>query len=833
MGIKYIDSKRLRRVLIGGGKWIQKHESYLNELNVYPVPDGDTGSNMSMTAQSMIDEITKNTDDKTNMEELISIVEEAVLIGARGNSGTILSQVITGFLKGIEGKKRLKVEDVALALQSAKELAYNVVDNPVEGTMLTVIRMVAETAEKEKNTATFNDFIEKLVETADYAVSITPDLLPKLKEAGVVDSGAKGLYYFFLGMRKILSEIELLTNASVQESEFDKTILNIDHNHEELKYKYCTEFIILNSDFDKETFKKQLLELGDSAVFASSSKKFKVHIHSNNPGLVIDKASNIGDLQKIKIENMKLQNETVLENEKDVAKIYVNKEEVLRKDAYIILADTKALKDEFLKLGADVVILGGQGQNPSVNDILNAINKVDDNKNIYIIPNNKNVISTANLAMEKSTKPIIVVPTRTMLEGMFLLQYPRMSMKQKEKLNKLNYSIEITRAVRETTVDGMNIEVGDYLVLINTKIKFVEKTIELATDKVINEIIDDKTLAITVVEGMNKYEHIVNKLKNLKRNFTVEPKFIDGHQENYDYYIFVENRENNMSEIAILCDSSSEITEKDMEGTNITMIPIRLTAGEVEYRAEENLSKNEFWKLLIEDKKVFKSAQPSPKEVINVYNDLFRRGYKKILAILLSSKLSGTQQVFKLAREMVNKQNEIKIYDSKTVSIQLGYMIKEAYSKSMITNDVEQICSYLDKIVDKTKLYIVVDSLEYLQRGGRITKAAQTVGDFFNMKPVISVANGSLFVEKKVLGGETAAIKYIQKNIHDIIRLHSIYLLAGTGGTVKQVELAEKILDEFKQNRKVTIKNPLIEIGSTVGTHAGPVYGILVIPKLL
>ena len=228
MGIKYIDAKRLRRVLIGGGKWIKRHEKYLNELNVYPVPDGDTGTNMSLTAQTMIDDIVNKTDDKISMENLAEIVEDAVLTGARGNSGTILSQIITGFLSNIKDKKRLYPSDVAEALTCAKDLAYKVVDTPVEGTMLTVIRLVAEKANEIKEVETFNEFIDGIVEKAHEAVELTPSLLPKLKEAGVVDSGGQGLFYFFVGMSKILTQIELLTKASVVESEFDKTILKID-----------------------------------------------------------------------------------------------------------------------------------------------------------------------------------------------------------------------------------------------------------------------------------------------------------------------------------------------------------------------------------------------------------------------------------------------------------------------------------------------------------------------------------------------------------------------------------------------------------------------------
>lgn len=838
MGIKYIDAKRLRRVLIGGGKWIQKHENYLNELNVYPVPDGDTGTNMSLTSKTMISEIEEKTNDKSSMSDIKETVEDAVLLGARGNSGTILSQIITGFLNGIdENKKRLYPKDVAIALNSAKELAYKAVDTPVEGTMLTVIRMVAEKANQicdNEDIEFFNDFIEKIIEVADEAVELTPSLLPKLKEAGVVDSGGKGLYYFFVGMGKILTEIDLLTQTKLIENEFDKTVLNIDHNLGDIKYKYCTEFIILNSSFDIDEFKKELLEMGDSAVFAQTSKRFKTHIHTNNPGLVIEKAGSKGDLEKIKIENMKLQNEGVLENEKDRAKIFENKNRKMDKNSvYVILSDTIELKDEFIKMGADFVLLGGQGKNPSVNDILSVIDKIEDKKTIYILPNNKNVISTANLAAEKSDKTIMVLPTKTMLDGMFYLQYPNDSVDKIKALNYFNYSIEITKAVRETVVDNISIEIGDYMALVNTKIKYVSKDINQIFDKIIYELITDNTLALTLVSGINKHPQIADRIMELNYNFKAKTKIIEGNQENYDFYLFIENKDPNLQKIAIITDSSSDLDEKDIENRNISVLPVRMESKGVHYKSGVTLSKKEFWNMLINENATFKTAQPSPKEMLNLYEELFRKGYEKILFIGISSKLSGTVQVAKLAKGMTKREDDIVIYDSKAVSVLLGYMVLEASNRASKGESIENITRVLTNICEKSKILISVESLKYLQQGGRISKTAQTVGDFLNMKPVITMVNGALISEKKVFGGDAGVLKYVEKIIAEKTKQQSVYLITAFGGTLRQEEQANKVLEYAKSNRKINVFWSNKEIGPTVGTHAGPVLGVLLIPRLL
>lgn len=838
MGIKYIDAKRLRRVLIGGGKWIQKHENYLNELNVYPVPDGDTGTNMSLTAKTMISEIEEKTNDKSSMSDIKEIVEDAVLLGARGNSGTILSQIITGFLNGIdENKKKLYPKDIAKALNSAKDLAYKAVDTPVEGTMLTVIRMISEKANEfceNENIEFFNDFIEKIVEVANEAVELTPSLLPKLKEAGVVDSGGKGLYYFFVGMGKILTEIELLTQTKLIENEFDKTVLNIDHNLGDIKYKYCTEFIILNSTFDIDEFKKELLEMGDSAVFAQTSKRFKTHIHTNNPGLVIEKAGSKGDLEKIKIENMKLQNEGVLENEKDKAKIFENKNrENDKKSVYVILADTLELKDEFIKMGADYVLLGGQGQNPSVNDILSVIDKIEESKTIYVLPNNKNVISTANLAAEKSDKTIIVLPTKTMLDGMFYLQYPNDSINRRKLLNEFNYSIEVTRAVRETVIDNMNISVGDYMAIVNTKIKYVSKDINEIFDSIISELITKNTLALTLVSGINKHQNIIDRIMGLNNPFKVKTKFIDSTQENYDFYLFIENKDPNLQKIAIITDSSSDLDDKDIENKHISILPVRMEANGVHYKSGVTLSKNQFWNMLVNEGAQFKTAQPSPKEMLNLYEELFRKGYEKILFIGISSKLSGTLQVAKLAKGMTKREADIEIYDSKSVSVLLGYMVIEAANRASRGESIEDITRVLTNIREKSKMLISVENLKYLQQGGRISKTAQTIGDFFNIKPIITMVNGALISEKKVFGGDAGVINYAEKIIAEKTKQQRVYLITAFGGTAKQEEQANKIIEYAKTNRKVSIFWANKEIGPTVGTHAGPVLGILLIPRLL
>ncbi len=833
MAIKYLDTKRLRVIFSGGGKWVIKHEDLLNELNVYPVPDGDTGSNMAMTLNSMITEIEEHTNEKTTMKEFIDIVEEAVLMGARGNSGTILSQVITGFLKGIGDKTRLLTADVAEALVSAKETAYSAVSEPVEGTMLTVIRKIADRAtECADRIEDLVEFLREVVDAGEKAVEETPELLPKLKEAGVVDAGGKGLFFLFEGFYKIATELNLLAelqNSQVKETEFDKTIANIDHDPDSIHFQYCTEYIILNGDFDTEEYKRRVLELGDSAVFAQTSKKFKTHIHTNNPGKAMEIALEYGPLEKMKIENMKLQHENLqIFSEKDEAKIFVNKKINKTDGAVIILADSEKIKEEFLREDADVVILGGQSKNPSVQEILNAIDKVD-KKNIYVLPNNKNVITTAKLAAEKSDKNVVVIGTKTMMEGYFFLRNRDEDFEELNNAEKRNYSIEITKAVRDTKIDELVITKDSYIGLVNGKIKYTNISLNGLLNHMLNELVTINTVSAIVVEGMDKDEEagsvIDDKFKNIKT------KIISGDQENYNYYIYLENKDPNMPEIAIVTDSVSDLNPEDIIGLPVKIVPLKMDIkGEI-YKDGLEISKDEFWHQMIDEEVVIKTSQPSPQEFLNVYNKLFNKGYKKIISIHISSKLSGTLQAAKVAKTLTNREDDIELIDSMGASLLQGMLVLEAAKKAVKRESFGSIVTWANSYRTKGKLLIIIPDLKYLERGGRIGKASSAVAGVLQLKPILTISQGEITIEKKVLG-ERNAHKYIEKYVKEESRKQSIIISTAWGGTPSELESITKIQSEIPENSKISYNILNREIGGVIGAHAGPIYGVFVFPRL-
>ena len=833
MAIKYLDAKRLKLVFIGGGKWVTKHEDLLNELNVYPVPDGDTGSNMSMTLNSMINDLEEKTDDKIKMPQLVEVVEEAVLMGARGNSGTILSQVITGFLKGIGDKVKLLPKDVAEALSSAKETAYSAVSEPIEGTILTVIRKISEkAAECADKFEDLVEFLREIVKAGEQAVEETPELLPKLKEAGVVDAGGKGLFFFFEGFYKVTTELNLLVElqkAQVKENEFDKTIANIDHDPESIHFQYCTEYIILNGDFDTEEYKKRVLELGDSAVFAQTSKKFKTHIHTNHPGKAMEIALEYGPLEKMKIENMRLQHDNLqIFSERDEAKIFVNPKIDKTKSAFVILADSENLKDEFLKIGADVVILGGQSKNPSVQEILNAIDKAE-KENVYVLPNNKNVITTAKMAAEKSQKTVMVLDTKTMLDGYYFLKHKENDIDEVKEAAARNYSVEITKAVRDTKVDELTIAKNDFIGLVNGKIKYAKKSLKDITDAILADLVTKNTITAIIVSGNEKDE---NSQKNIEEKLSgIKTSIIDGNQENYYYYLYIENKDPNMPEIAILTDSVSDLTYDDIEGLPIKIVPLKIDINGELYRDGIEITKPEFWHEMLDNDTAIKTSQPSPQDFLNAYNKLFEKGYKKIISIHPSSKLSGTIQAAKVGRSLTNRENDIELIDSMGASLLQGFLALGAAGKSIRGESFTEIINWVNNFRTKGKLLMIIPDLKYLEKGGRIGKASSTIAGALNMKPILTVNQGEVTVEKKVLG-ERNAQKYIEKYIERESKKQSIVLMTGWGGTPTELENVVRIYSEVENNPKI---NSLIlnrEIGAVIGAHAGPVYGVFIFPRL-
>ena len=833
--VNVLNAMRMTKLLIAASRWLSRHADILNDLNVYPVPDGDTGTNMSMTLQSVENQLIKLSYEP-DMEELCDTVSEAILLGARGNSGTILSQIIQGFLDGIKDKEEATVEDTVNAFELAKAKAYKAVSNPVEGTMLTVIRKVAEGAKAYNGDKTdFVPFLIYLKNVAAEAVEETPKLLSKLKEAGVVDAGGKGIFYILEGFEKSISDPQMLEDLERIVQSQAKRQERLDANAvmmEEIKFKYCTEFIIENGKFDLEAYKAEIGVLGDSMVCAQTSKKTKTHIHTNNPGLVLEIAGKLGNLSNIKVDNMELQQHKNMMFSDDAYKVDESKNKIVvrnensRPVAYFAVADNKEIGDLFLNSGAAAVLLGGQTQNPSVADIEEGLKKIEA-QSIVILPNNKNIISSARIAAERSDKDVTVLETTSMLEGVYIVKNKEFNIEKIAKDANRNSSIEITKAVRNTKVDSLEINEGDFIAMVNGKIKEKASSlcdlIEIIKEKYITEY----TLNVFVSIGKDAEKESTDILRKISEEKSYSD--IEGNQNNYHYYIYIENRDPKLAEIAIVTDSTSDLTPEIIKDLDVEIVPLKIKLdGNNYYREGIDISKREFWKKLLTEKQIPKTSQPSPAEFRVMYEKLFAKGYKKIISVHISGKLSGTQQAARVGKGMTSREGDIAIIDSKTTTFALGHIVVEAAKLAKERKSFKEIIDWIEETKESMKIYFVVKDLEFLQKGGRIGRASAVVGGLLKLKPILKIENGEVSVEAKAIG-ERGAMLHMEKLLKN--SKNSIILYTGWGGTQTELANADILRNVAEKIKKVDYKGRL-EIGATLGSHTGPVYGMGVMDKI-
>lgn len=536
--IDLIQGLHLRNMIISGANNLENNKSLVNSLNVFPVPDGDTGTNMSLTMNSAVKEVNKS--KELDVAAIADSVANGSLMGARGNSGVILSQIFRGFAKALKNVNEIDAPALANALMEGSNTAYKAVMKPTEGTILTVIRESAEYGIKiAKNTANATDFLGKVIEKADETLNRTPDMLPILKQAGVVDAGGKGLIYILKGMHQYLISEDIIQLSEAAEEEPEQAAKPV---YEDIVYGYCTEFFIKGKALDPEEFKKKITEIGDSIVVVGDENLIKVHIHTNNPGVIIEKALQLGFLSKIKIDNMREQHEELLISEEERAE---NQE--VKKYGVVAVAMGSGISGIFKDLGANEIIEGGQTMNPSTEDILKSVDRIKA-ENIIILPNNGNIILAANQAKSLSNKNIIVAPTKSIPQGISALMTLDQEKSPEDNEKKISKAIGdvktglITYAVRDSNFDGVDIEEGNFLGIMEGKIGAVGEELIEVIYKVMDGMVDEDASLITLYYGNDIGEEDASKLEQelMQRYPDCDVEMHYGGQPLYYYILSVE-----------------------------------------------------------------------------------------------------------------------------------------------------------------------------------------------------------------------------------------------------------------------------------------------------
>ena len=558
MNNQIMDRATLRKLFLAGASRLEAKKEYVDELNVFPVPDGDTGTNMSMTIMAAAREVNSLSDDCA-MKDLCKAISGGSLRGARGNSGVILSQLLRGFTREIMEKDELTTDDLQKACQKAVETAYKAVMKPKEGTILTVAKGMADkaalVAKKEKDVL---KFMQAVVEEGYAVLDKTPDMLPVLKEAGVVDSGGQGLMEVLSGaLDSYMGKEVEITVPKVEKkvaAKQQKSLEPVD-----IKFGYCTEFIIMSetdfSDEDEVDFKGFLNSIGDSIVVVAMDEVIKVHVHTNHPGLAIEKALTFGALTNLKIDNMREEHEERLI--KDASKIAAQaaeekkaakKAEPEKEMGFISVSIGEGVNEVFKGLGVDYLIEGGQTMNPSTEDMLEAIDHVNA-RNIFILPNNKNIVMAANQARDLTEdKNIIVIPTKTIPQGVSaMIAFMADSTPEENEENMLEAislvkTGQVTYAVRDTSIDGKEIHIGDMMGIGDSGILSVNKDLETTLFDMMNQLIDEDSEMISIYYGSDveeeKAEEIAEKMEELYPDCDVELQY--GGQPIYYYIVSVE-----------------------------------------------------------------------------------------------------------------------------------------------------------------------------------------------------------------------------------------------------------------------------------------------------
>lgn len=539
MKIEYVDGELIKKLFMGAAASLEKNKQSINDLNVFPVPDGDTGTNMSLTVQSAVKQIKSL--NSNNINDIAKAMSNGTLMGARGNSGVILSQLFRGFANGLKNKNKLDTKIIANAFKLGSDTAYKAVMKPTEGTILTIARECSEKALEVSNYETdMIVFLEKVIKHGEIILKKTPEMLDVLKKAGVVDAGGKGLLIILKGALEALTGGENYFFEDIDDIENEMTVVQ-NHDLEDITFGYCTEFIINNTDSNVDDIRNEFLKAGDSLLVVGSDNIIKVHVHTNNPGDVLMKALAHGELIDIKIDNMKYQHRSKVISDASADEIIETSQ---KKYGFITVAMGEGIKNVFRDLNADYVITGGQTMNPSTEDILKAVNQITA-KNIIILPNNSNIVLAANQAKELSDKNIYVVPTKTIPQGISALLVFDEDLDIDDNINEMNSVIEdvktgeVTFAVRDTEINNKKINKDDIMGICDGEILTVGNDINEVSFELIKNTATDENELITIFYGEDieeeKANQLAKKLEAELKDFDIA--IIYGGQPLY-YYIF-------------------------------------------------------------------------------------------------------------------------------------------------------------------------------------------------------------------------------------------------------------------------------------------------------
>jgi len=812
----------------GGRNALERDRQRINDLNVYPVPDGDTGSNLADTAAALVDGLDDPTLAAADRTALARAATRAALMGARGNSGVILSQIVRGFAEGLgPGVGRLDGATVARALRGAADAAYSAVRQPVEGTMLTAIREMAEAAEAQGPDASLEEVLDAAMTAGAEAVERTPELLSVLKDAGVVDAGAAGLVEAVRGAVAGLrgQRLEPAQEAVVRPISPDAIHL------EPSRYTYCTSFVVEEEEIDRDQLERDLMPLGDSLLVVGEPPMVKVHVHTDDPAAALAIATDVGMIDRVEVRNMHRQTE---ERERRLsAEAALRLVPPPQADAIatsvVAVAVGEGNAHTFRELGVDELVEGGQSMNPSTGEIAEAIARCA-GAGVVVLPNNGNVILAAEQAAAQAGRPVRVVPTRSIPAGLAALERFAPEGELDRNAGRMRAAAEgvrtgeLTTAARGATLDGVAVTAGDHIGLVDGRLVAAGSDARTVVDGITRELLRGEPGQLTVIRGDPEPFDVATWLGKLLHDRPgLEVRDLDGGQPLYGLLLGASPASPGAGNLtaentAVVLDSTADLDDPQARHANWRMVPLTVRFGEEAFLDYVEMRPDEFYRRLEGADTLPQTAAPSPGAWQEEFEALGE--YSRIIVVAISSQVSATAQTAELGARAVDPGgSRISVLDGLSVSIGT-LLLAEGVQRLLVRGTTDnELMSWFGQARDRLGVLVSVDTLEYLERGGRIGRARALLGNLLGLRPMLTLRDGAVEPFRRVRS-RAQAMQEFERFLRNAVPESGTATAAVVHA--RDPEGAEALRAMIARVRpRVTIER-VGELGAVVGTHGGP-----------
>jgi|tagenome__1003787_1003787.scaffolds.fasta_scaffold20982567_5 DAK2 domain fusion protein YloV len=805
---------QIARTLAEGGRAaLEANRDRLNDMNVYPVPDGDTGTNLVETVRALAAGLAEPTLSGAGRAEVAHAAKQAALMGARGNSGVILSQIVRGFADSLASTDgRLGPHEAAAALRAAATCAYRAVRSPVEGTMLTVVREMAEEAERNADNTDLDELLALVVAAGERAVERTPELLDVLRRSGVVDAGAAGLVELVRGAVASLQG-EAIGPAS---DAMARPVTLVAHGEDDSHYRYCTSFLVEGDEVDAEVLLEELEGLGDSLYVVGERPMFKVHVHTDDPGAALSLAVAAGTIDRVEIADMYRQ---TADRERRLS--VVRDRPPTGVVAVVMGAGNEGA---YRAAGVQRLVVGGQSMNPSAGEIAQAVEAADAD-GVLVLPNNRNVILAAEHAASVTARPARVVPTRSIAAGLLLLDAadPQLPLEANaDRLVARNATVrhgEVAVAVRDAGGDGVQVREGQHITLVDGRITGAYDGAQEAADALADSLAAaaHRVLLLTGAETGFAVERWIEDVRRRHPDVAIELR--EGGQPLYPLLAAAEGAPLLTPEnTAIVLDSTADLPAPESVHRNWRMVPLTVRFGEHGMLDFIELRPEEFYRRLESSRERPSTAAPAPGAYQAAFEEL--SGYARILVLPVSSKLSGSSAAAEVAARAVDPSGRrITVLDGGSVS-GATLLLADGLQRLLVRGVAENaLVTWFEEARERLSLLFSVETLEYLRRGGRIGRAKAAIGGLLRVRPLLGLSDGEVVAYGKVRG-RNAVLPAFERFLTERVGEDEPARVAVVHA--RDLDRAQELRELVARRRPRCTVDHVVELGAVVGTHGGP-----------